>query len=75
MTYITAQVLPFIPYFILITWQEPHDCFECFNRLSIRYSIFQYTQEERNIYREHQVGQGAIERHANLVHRETEKEN
>jgi hypothetical protein len=59
----------------MISLQEPHDCFECFNRLTCRYSIYQYTQQERNIKREKQLGIGAVKRYESMVQREHDKEN
>ena len=52
----------------------PHDCFACFNRLpNNRYSIFQYTTEERNRFREHQFGQGAVDRFEKMLRKEQSK--
>ena len=49
-------------YFSIISYWEPHDCFDCFNRIpSSRYSIFQYTLAERNVFREKQIGLGFVQ--------------
>ena len=42
-------ILPYFFFFLYLSLIEPHDCYECFNRLpSSRYSIFQYTKQELN---------------------------
>ena len=65
---------PFILYFAILTFQEPHDCFECFNRLPYkRYSIFQYTKLERNHNLENRYGKGAITRFEELVRQDQKK--
>lgn len=56
-----VTLLPYMVYFVIITYWEPHDCFNCFNRLSnTRYSIFQYTLTERNVFRENKIGMGFV---------------
>jgi hypothetical protein len=40
-------MLPIIVYLAFITYRPPHDCFKCFNRITLRYSIFQYDRYER----------------------------
>lgn len=48
-----TSYLPYIVYFTIVTFMEPHDCFDCFNRIPVlRYSIFQFTIQERNSLRE-----------------------
>lgn len=60
--------IPFALYFAWMSFFAPHDCFECFNRLSTkRYSIFQYMQQERALQRDRQYGQGAIDRFNELL--------
>jgi hypothetical protein len=59
---------PYAVYFAHHTFVTPHDCFVCFNRLqNRRYSIYQFTQEEKNAMRDRQYGQGAIERFEHLL--------
>jgi hypothetical protein len=60
--------LSYTIYFLTVTFSTPHDCFECFNRLpNKRYSIYQFTQDERNRQRDRQYGKGAIERFESLL--------
>lgn len=62
-------------YFLFLSLTTPHDCFVCFNRLpNKRYSIYQYTQLERNNYREKQFGKGAVQRYKELVDRESDRQ-
>ena len=56
------------------TLTEPHDCFECFNRLpGVRYSSFQYSKYERNKILESRYGRGAVLIYEKLV-KEAQKE-
>lgn len=68
-----TSYLPYVVYFFIITVMEPHDCFDCFNRIPVlRYSIFQYTLQERNNLRELQIGKGFVERYSAML-REVER--
>lgn len=59
---------PFVLYFSYLTFFTPHDCYSCFNRLpNKRYSIYQFTQEERQRFRENTFGKGAIKRFEEMV--------
>lgn len=60
---------PFIAYLLTNTFfHEPHDCFECYNRLpGVRYSSFQYSAYERNRNLEARYGNGAVKIYENLV--------
>lgn len=50
------------------TYETPHDCFTCFDRLcSARYSSFQYNSEERNRNLENKFGAGAVKNYENLI--------
>lgn len=65
---------PFFIFLLINTCWEPHDCFECFNRLpGVRYSIFQYSAYERNRNLEERYGRGAVKIYEDLV-REAQKE-
>lgn len=65
---------PYAVYFAHQTFVTPHDCFVCFNRLqNRRYSIYQFTQEEKNVMRDRQYGQGAIKRFENLLEEEKQE--
>ena len=67
--------VPFTVYLAFMTFTRPHDCFQCFNRLpNKRYSIHQYTAEERNSHYEHQFGQGAVERFDELIREATRQQ-
>ena len=53
--------LPFAVYYTYYSLADTHDCFECFNRIPhLRYSIYQYTLQERNNNYELKVGKGAV---------------
>ena len=59
---------PLIIFLTFNTFEPPHDCFQCFNRLgSVRYSIFQYTLQERNRILEAKFGLGAVKTYENLI--------
>jgi len=59
---------PIVVFLIFNTYETPHDCFECFNRLgSVRYSSFQFTQDERNRNLEVKFGPGAVKIYENLI--------
>jgi len=59
---------PLIVFLIFNTYETPHDCFKCFNRLGcFRYSSFQYTLEERNRNLEDRLGPGAVKIYQNLI--------
>ena len=63
-----ALMNPLIFFLAFNTFQMPHDCFECFNRLgSVRYSTFQYTLREKNENLEAKFGLGAVKTHENLI--------
>ena len=71
---------PFFVFFMTNTWgQEPHDCFECYNRLpGVRYSSFQYSAYERNRNLESRYGKGAVKIYEDLVRQaqqEVDREN
>ena len=58
-----------------MTFTRPHDCFQCFNRLpNKRYSIHQYTAEERNSHYAFHFGQGAVERFDELIREATRQQ-
>lgn len=43
-----ATVAPVLIFYVFISMNPPHDCYECFNRLpNTRYSIFQLTKAQR----------------------------
>lgn len=52
--------LPVIFYLAYTTLHPPHDCFTCFNRLQIRYSIFQLNRYELQQDREAKIGKAAV---------------
>jgi hypothetical protein len=59
---------PVIVFLAFNTYEPPHDCFACFNRLgSVRYSTFQYTLNERNQFLEAKFGYGAVKAYENLI--------
>ena len=69
-----AIVSPIIVFLAFNTFETPHDCFECYNRLpGVRYSSFQYSAYERNQNLESRYGIGAVRMHENLM-REAQKE-
>jgi hypothetical protein len=53
-------MLPVIFYLAYTTLHPPHDCFTCFNRLQIRYSIFQLNRYELQQDREAKIGKAAV---------------
>ena len=69
----------FAVFLVNYTYRKPHDCFECFNRLSgVRYSSFQYTKYESNKNLEQRYGQGAVRIYEQLYQQaleEVEREN
>ena len=70
---ILCTLLPYIVYFAIVTVMEPHDCFDCFNRIPVlRYSIFQFTIYERNFNRELQFGRGYVEMYNKMIKRAEE---
>ena len=59
---------PFLVFLVVNSYQTPHDCFTCFNRLpSKRYSSYQYTQEESNHNLEQKFGLGAVKKYEELI--------
>lgn len=65
---ILCTLLPYIVYFAIVTFMEPHDCFDCFNRIPVlRYSIFQFTIYERNINREQKMGLGYVKMYKSMI--------
>jgi hypothetical protein len=69
-----CTLLPYIVYFAIVTFMEPHDCFDCFNRIPVlRYSIFQFTIYERNINRELQFGLGYVKMYNSMIRRAEEE--
>jgi hypothetical protein len=77
-----TRLLFLSPFFIFLatnTWQKPHDCFECYNRLpNVRYSSWQYSAFERNQLLESRYGRGAVRIYEDLIRQaqdELEQEN
>lgn len=69
-----SLMYPFVLYFSFLTFFTPHDCFACFNRLpNKRYSIHQFTQEERQRLRDNTFGEGAIKRFEEMVENANKK--
>ena len=65
---------PFYVFLLTNLIWEPHDCFECYNRLpGVRYSSFQYNAFERNRNIELRYGKGAVRIYEDLV-RQAQKE-
>lgn len=70
---IMCTLMPYIVYFAIVTFMEPHDCFDCFNRIPVlRYSIFQFTIYERNVNRELQFGLGYVKMYNSMIRRAEE---